>query len=87
MVDGGYVEVGYRARLWVWRPRVRIPLLALILFLEQEEDFLYLILLGCRQAVKAQDFDSCIRGFESRQPRDYSSRISVKTEVGLLLAY
>ena len=24
--------------------------------------------MGCRQAVKAQDFDSCIRGFESRQP-------------------
>ena len=25
-------------------------------------------IMGCRQAVKAQDFDSCIRGFESRQP-------------------
>lgn len=46
-----------------------------------------IVVLGCRQAVKAQDFDSCIRGFESRQPRDYSSRISVKTEVGLFLAY
>ena len=27
-----------------------------------------IVVLGCRQAVKAQDFDSCIRGFESRQP-------------------
>ena len=24
---GGYGEVGYRARLWLWRPRVRIPVL------------------------------------------------------------
>ena len=40
--------------------------------------------MGCRQAVKAQDFDSCIRGFESRQPVDYSSRISEKAGVWLL---
>ena len=39
-------------------------------------------ILGCRQAVKAQDFDSCIRGFESRQPSDYSSQISEKQESG-----
>ena len=29
------------------------------------------LVLGCRQAGKAQDFDSCIRWFESSHPSQY----------------
>ena len=46
------------------------PLLTLSSFRDDEKRIFNIM--GCRQAVKAQDFDSCIRGFESRQPRDYS---------------
>ena len=51
---GGYSAVGQRARLWLWRPRVRIPLATLHN--------------GLSPSGKAQDFDSCIRWFESSQP-------------------
>ena len=38
----------------------------------------HLNMMGCRQAVKAQDFDSCTRWFKSTQPR-----IQIITFIGL----
>ena len=56
---GGYSAVGQRARLWLWRPRVRIPLSTL---LRQQHN------VGLSPSGKAQGFDPCTRWFESSQP-------------------
>ena len=56
---GGYGAVGQRARLWFWISWVRVPLPTLFYFI------------GLSPSGKAQDFDSCIRWFESNQPSFY----------------
>ena len=63
--------IGY-ARMAQWQsialprrgPRVRISFRAFPIFM-----------MGCRQAVKAQDFDSCTRWFKSTQPRIQINKI------------
>ena len=79
-IYGGYSAAGQRARLWLWRPWVRIPVSTL-------ESLLYHIAgifvingaflemqrkaqqnSGLSPSGKAQDFDSCIHQFESGQP-------------------
>ena len=55
---GGYGEVGYRARLWLWRPRVRIPVSTLSP-------------LGYRQAVRHSTLTAAFVGSNPTSPVCY----------------
>ena len=60
VVLGGYSSGGQSARLWLWRPSVRIRLSTPL--------FLFICYLGVSSSGKTTDFDSVIRRFESCYP-------------------
>ena len=78
---GGYGAVGQRARLWFWISWVRVPLPTLFFYKKHQlSSVIVEFTNGLSPSGKAQDFDSCIRWFESNQPSNYYGALAQSVE-------